>query len=285
MIASQADELPVKLMCRAAEASRSGYYAWKKRPESRRAQENRRLLFEIETVHAENLETYGSRRIHAEVRARGFVCDRHRVERLMKVNGIRGVQKPGRRSNPEDKPQKESVVPDLLRRNFAVALPNQVWLGDITQLMSGQGVVYLGLLMDQCSRMIVGWTGGPRKDRRLTIAALETAVGWRRPPADLVHHTDQGGQYACPDYAAVLKKHGALASMSRPGTPHDNAPMESFIKTLKVEFVYRHRFETREEAIAAVGEYIQTFYNCRRRHSALGYLSPAEYERQLVKPS
>lgn len=285
MIASQADELPVKLMCRAAGASRSGYYAWKKRPESRRAQENRRLLFEIETVHAENLEIYGSRRIHAEVRARGFVCDRHRVERLMRVNGIRGVQKPGRRSNPEDKPQKESVVPDLLRRNFAVALPNQVWLGDITQLMSGQGVVYLGLLMDQCSRMIVGWTGGPRKDRRLTIAALEMAIGWRRPPAALIHHTDQGGQYACPDYAAVLKKHGALASMSRPGTPHDNAPMESFIKTLKVEFVYRHRFETREEAIAAVGEYIQTFYNCRRRHSALGYLSPAEYERQLVKPS
>jgi transposase InsO family protein len=272
-------------MCRAAEASRSGYYAWKKRPESRRARENRRLLFEIETVSAENLDAYGSRRIHVELRSRGFVCGRHRVERLMRERGIKAIRRHGRQTNPEDRPQQESVVPDLLKRDFAVALPNRVWLADITQLVAKQGVVYIGLLMDLCSRMIVGWTAGVRKDRRLTIAALETAVGWRRPSAALVHHSDQGGQYACPDYAGVLEKYGALASMSRPGTPHDNAPMESFIKTLKVELIYRHQFETREEAITAVGEYIQVFYNCRRRHSALGYLSPAEYERQLVKPA
>jgi transposase InsO family protein len=273
----------VKLMCRTADASRSGYYAWKKRPESRRVNENRRLLVEIRTVFGENIEAYGSRRVHAELVSRNYVCDRHRVERLMRLNGIKAVRRYGRRSCPDDRPHEESVVPDRLRRNFAVAVTNRVWLVDITQFRTREGVLYVALVLDLCSRMNVGWAAGVKKDRWLTIAALRTAIGWRRPPPMLVNHSDHGGQYACPDYVGALKDAGAVASMSRPGTPCDNAPMESFIKTFKVEFVYRHDFDTRREATAGAGEYLQAYYNCRRRHSALGYLSPAEYEKQLRK--
>lgn len=287
MIANQAGKLPVKLMCRVADVSRSGYYTARRRPQSRRALENRRLTAEIEALHNEKHKAvYGSRRMHAELVSLGFRCDRHRVERLMCLAGIRAA---GRRRrwhrSADDVPHEEAVVPDRLKRNFAVALPDRVWLADITQMKTGEGVLYVAIVLDLCSRMVVGWMAGITKDRWLTVAVIETAFGWRQPPAELIHHSDQGGQYACADYAAVIGKYGALASMSRPGTPLDNAPMESFMKTLKVEFVYRRWFETRREAIAELGEYLQMFYNCQRRHSALGYLSPAEYEKQLRKPS
>jgi putative transposase len=277
----------VKLMCHVAGVSRSGYYAMRRRPESRRALENRWLVAEIEAIHREkHKDSYGSRRMHAELVGRGYRCDRHRVERLMRLAGIRAARKPPRpRQNADDKPQREAVVPDRLGRSFAVALPDRVWLTDITQLWTGEGVLYVAFALDLCSRLVVGWAAGVMKDRWLTVGVIETAFGWRRPPAELIHHSDRAGQYACADYVAVLREHGALASMSRPGTPLDNAPMESFIKTFKVELVYRRRFETRREAIAEIGEYIQLFYNCERRHSALGYMSPAEYEKQLRKPS
>ena len=155
MIASQAGEMPVKLMCRTAEASRSGYYAWKKRPESPRASENRRLLVEIRTAFDENFEAYGSRRIHAELVSNGHVCDRHRVERLMRLYGIRAVQRNSPRHCPDDRPHEESVVPDLLHRNFVVALPDRVWLVDITQFRTREGVLYVALVLDLCSRMNV----------------------------------------------------------------------------------------------------------------------------------
>jgi transposase InsO family protein len=285
MIADQTGELPVKPMCRAAGASRSGYYAWKRRPESRRASENRLLVDQIETISEKNRQAYGSRRIHAELVSLGLICDRHRVERLMREHGILAVRRCGPRRWADDVPHRESTVPDLLRRNFAVALPDRVWLADITQFRTREGVLYVALAMDLCSRLIVGWAAGVMKDRWLTIAAFRAAAGWRRPPPMLVNHSDHGGQYACPDYAHALEETGAVASMSRPGNPYDNAPMESFIKTFKVEFVYRHDFETIREAIARTGEYLQVYYNCRRRHSALGYLSPAEYEKQLRKPT
>jgi Transposase and inactivated derivatives len=285
MIANQAGEIPVKLMCRVAEASRSGYYRWKKEPESRRVSENRRLSVEIGAIFEENDETYGNRRIHAELVSRGRVCDRHRVERLMRLDHLRAIQRSKYRRFADDRPQAGSEVPDLLRRNFVVVLPNRVWLADITQFQTREGVLYVALVLDLYSRLIVGWAAGIMKDRWLTTEAFRTAVGWRRPPPMLVNHTDHGGQYACPDYAAALKSAGAVASMSRKGNPYDNSPMESFIKTFKVEFVYRHDFDTRKEAIAGAGEWLQVRYNCRRRHSALGYLSPAEYEKQMRKPS
>jgi putative transposase len=283
LIASQAGKLPVKLMCRVAGVSRSGYYAARRRPESLRAMENRRLVAQIEAIHGEDhKDSYGSRRMHVELVARGLRCDRHRVERLMRRHGIRAARRPPAvRRHEDDAPEQETLVPDLLCRDFAVALPNRVWLGDITQFATREGVLYLAFLLDLCSRMIVGWAGGATKDRWLTIGVLEMALGWRQPPKELIHHTDQGGQYACADYAAVLREHGALVSMSRAGTPLDNAPMESFIKTFKVEFVRLHSFDTRKEALTEAGKYLQLFYNCERRHSALGYLSPAEYEKQL----
>ena len=277
----------MKLMCRVADVSRSGYYAARRRPQSRRALENRCLTDKIEAIHREkHKDVYGSRRMHVELVSYGYRCDRHRVERLMRLAGVRAA---GRRlrlhRSADDVPQEEAVVPDRLRRNFTVVLPDRVWMADITQMKTDEGVLYVAIALDLCSRMVVGWMAGATKDRWLTVAAIEMAFGWRQPPAELIHHSDRGGQYACADYAAVLSKYGALASMSRPGTPLDNAPMESFMKTLKVELVYRRRFETRREAIAELGEYLQMFYNCRRRHSALGYLSPAEYEKQLREPA
>lgn len=277
----------MRLMCRVAGVSRSGYYAMRRRPESRRALEDRRFVTEIEAIHEEQYkDSYGSRRMHVELVDRGFRCDRHRVERLMRQNGIRAAQRqPAVRRHADDEPQQEAVVPDLLRRNFRVALPDRVWLTDITQFATGEGMLYVAFALDLCSRMIVGWAAGVTKDRWLTVGVIEMAFGWRRPPKELIHHSDRGGQYACADYVAVLRKHGALASMSRAGTPLDNAPMESFIKTFKAEFVRLRRLETRKETITEIGEYVQLFYNCERRHSALGYLSPAEYEKQLRTPA
>jgi transposase InsO family protein len=173
----------------------------------------------------------------------------------------------------------------VLERDFGVAAPNRVWLSDITYVPTGEGWLYLGLTMDLYSRRIVGWAAAPLRDRRLTLAALEMALGRRRPGSELVHHSDQGSQYACRDYTAVLQRYGIVVSMSRKGNPHDNAPMESFIRTLKVELVHRRRFETREEARTAIANYIELFYNCRRRHSALGYLSPVEYEARRTIPA
>jgi len=270
--------MPVKLMCRTAEASRSGYYAWKKRPESPRASENRRLLVEIRTTFDENFEAYGSRRIHAELVSGGHVCDRHRVERLMRLHGIRAVQRNSPRHCPDDRPHEESVVPDLLHRNFVVALPDRVWLVDITQFRTREGVLYVALVLDLCSRMNVGWAAGVMKDRWLTAGAFQTAVGWRRPPPMLVNHSDHGGQYACPDYARVLKEAGAIASMSRPGNPYDNAPMESFWGTLKQELTNHRRYRTRQEAKQDITEYIEIFYRRQRLQPGLGFLSPAVFE-------
>jgi len=284
LIASQIAWLPVTLMCRVAKASRSGYYAWKKRPESRRDIENRDLVDKIKAIHVDNKRAYGSRRIHVELVSQGIVCDRHRVERLMRCEGIKAARVKQVRV-PPDPMHDYPAAPNRLMRNFGVAELDRVWLADFTQMMTKVGVLYVALVMDLCSRMIVGWATRVQRDRWLTMAAVEMAIGWRRPPPALIHHTDQGGQYACPDYVAVLSRHGILPSMSPPGSPIDNAPMESFIKTFKVEHVYENDLATREETEAGIAEYIQSFYNCRRRHSALGYLSPAEYEKQLRKPT
>lgn len=277
MIASQAGVLPVKLMCRAAGVSRSGYYAASRRPESRRARENRCLTVEIRAIHQESRKTYGSPRVWAELRARGLRCSRNRVARLMQRAGIQAVMRRRYRHTLDSK-HDYPVAPNVLGQDFRVESRNRVWLTDITYIPTEEGWLYLSAVLDLHSRRAVGWSMAARIDRQLTMAALEMALGRRRPAAGLVHHSDQGGQYACWDYQRLLADNGLECSMSRRGNPYDNAAMESFFKTLKVELVYRCRFQTREEAKAAVVDYIETFYNCRRRHSALGYLSPAEYE-------
>lgn len=265
------------IRCRALGVSRSGYYAWRCRPESDRARENRCLLVEIRAIHEQSRKTYGSLRVWAELRSRGLRCSRNRVARLMQRAGIAAVMR-RRYRHTRDSRHDYPVAPNVLEQDFRVASVNRVWLTDITYIWTEDGWLYLSVLLDLASRRVVGWAMSARADRQLTMAALAMALGRRRPLGGLIHHSDQGGQYACWDYQRMLTDNGFECSMSRRGNPYDNAAMESFFKTLKVELVYRRRFATREEAKTAIAEYIELFYNCRRRHSALGYLSPAEYE-------
>jgi putative transposase len=276
--------VPVVLMCRAIGRTPGAYYAWRRRSDGRRARANRRLLVEVRAIHEASGRTYGSPRVWAELRARGHVCSRKRVARLMRQERIRAAAH--RRRRPcADRVHDWPPAPNVVARDFGIGAPDRVWLSDITYIPTGEGWLYLGLTMDLYSRRIVGWAAASLRDRRLTLAALEMALGRRRPDGELVHHSDRGGQYACWDYTTKLKRHGIVASMSRTGNPYDNAPMESFIRTLKVELIHRRRFETREEARTAIASYIELFYNCRRRHSALGYLSPAEYEAKGAIPA
>lgn len=266
-------------MCRAAELSRSGFYAWRRRTECRRAVENRRLLVEIKAVHQKSRQTYGSPRIHAELRARGILFNLKRIVRLMRRYGIRGIVR--RRFVVTTKSEHEyPIAPNTLNRQFHAGDSNRVWLTDITYIATDEGWLYLAAVMDLHSRRVVGWAFSSRIDRQLAQDALAMALGRRRPDPGLLHHSDRGSQYACADYQDLMSQSGLTGSMSRKGNPYDNAVMESFFRTLKTEAVYTTRFTTREGGKTTLVEYIELFYNQQRRHSALGYLSPAEYERQ-----
>jgi putative transposase len=271
----------VSLMCRAAGLSRSGFYAWRKRPESQREIANRRLTVEIKAVYEESRQTYGSLRVHADLHKRGIPCSLNRVVRLMRLEEIEGIV-PRRFVTTTNSDHDHPIAPNRLDRCFQVSERNRVWVTDITYIPTGEGWLYLSVVMDLHSRRIVGWAFSRRIDHRLTLDALEMALGRRRPEPGLLHHSDRGSQYTCADYQQLLRQRELTVSMSRRGNPYDNAVMESFFRTLKVELVYRCRFETREEGKSALVEYIEIFYNQQRRHSALGYLSPAEYERQQV---
>jgi putative transposase len=270
---------PVSLMCRALERSRSGFYAWRRRPESPRAVANRRLNVEIKSIHQKSHQTYGSPRIHFELKTRGIRCSINRTARLMQQAGIRAVIH-RRFCLTTDSDHDYPVAANILNRQFAVSEPNRVWVVDITYIATDEGWLYLAAIMDLHSRRIVGWAFSNRIDRELTISALRMALGRRQPGSELMHHSDRGSQYACHDYQDLLSSRGLVCSMSRRGNPYDNAVMESFFRTIKAELVYRRHFSTREEGKTELVEYIELFYNSQRRHSALGYLSPAEYERQ-----
>jgi putative transposase len=270
---------PVNLMCRALDLSRSGYYAWRRRPESQRAVTNRRLTVEIKSIHEASLQTYGSPRMHFELRVKGFQCSLNRIARLMQQAGIRVVMH-RRFCLTTDSNHDYPVAANILNRQFAVSEPNRVWVVDITYIATDEGWLYLAATMDLYSRRIVGWAFSDRIDRELTMKALSMALGRRQPGPELLHHSDRGSQYACHDYQDLLSSRDVICSMSRSGNPFDNAVIESFFRTLKVEMVYRSHFGTREVGKAELVKYIELFYNAQRRHSALGYLSPAEFERQ-----
>ena len=268
---------PVRLLCRVLGVSRSGYYAWCRRPESRRTQANRRLVVAIRVAHTASRGTYGSPRIYAELRAQGERCGRHRVARLMRQHGIRAKQ--ARRFRvTTDSAHGRPVAPNLLARHFRAPGINQRWVTDLTYVATHEGWLYVAVVLDLYSRRVVGWAMQPRMSQELVLAALRMAVTQRRPPRGLLHHSDQGGQYAGPAYQAFLARHGIRPSMSRRGDCWDNAVVESFFKTLKTELVYHRSYRTRAEAQGDVFDYIERFYNQRRRHSFLGYRSPAEYE-------
>lgn len=267
------------VMGRVLGVSRSGYYSWRRRPESERSCRNRTLVWQIRGIHERSRRTYGSPRVTDELRENGVRCSRHRVARLMRLHGIRAKTVRKFRVTTDSK-HHLPVAPNRLNREFAVSRPNVAWASDITCLWTSEGWLYLAGVMDLYSRRLVGWAMSHRPDSELTLTALRQALGQRRPPAGLLHHSDRGKQYASGAYQELLGLYGLVGSMSRKGDCWDNAPMESFFGTLKQELVYPERLATRKEAKAKVFEYIELFYNRQRRHSALGSQSPAEFERR-----
>ena len=269
----------VRTLCRLLGVSRSGYYAWGARPESERVGKDRALLARIETIHRESREAYGAVKTWRSLRAQGVPCGRHRVARLRRQAGIEAKRKRRFRVTTQSR-HSLPVAPNVLDRRFAVAQPNRVWVGDITFIPTRAGWLYLAVLLDLYARRIVGWAMSPYIDRELVTQALVMALQRRRPKPGLIHHTDQGRQYATGSYRQRLIEHGVELSMSRKGDCFDNACAESFISTLKNELTHHLQFNTREEARTAIFEYIEIFYNRQRLHQTLGYLSPVEFERR-----
>ncbi len=266
-------------MCRMLGVSKAGYFAWRDRPESPRGDEDRALTTRIHVIHAESRKTYGSPRVHRELRGQGTSISRKRVERLMRTAGIQ-VKPKARFVVTTDSAHGLPVAPNLLEQNFSGTATYLRWVTDITYVATEEGWLYVSAILDLFSRRAVGWAMQDRMDRSLVLSALDMAVGHRRPQPGLLHHSDRGSQYACEDYRRALTNHGMIASMSRRACCYDNAAMESFWHTLKVELIHRRRFQTRAEAKQAIFEYIEVFYNRLRRHSSIGYVSPVEFERQ-----
>jgi len=259
------------------EVSRSGYYAWIKRPESSRKIQDRELVKEIRKVHKISRGTYGSPRITRALKKKGIVCGKNRVARLMHDNGITGKTKRKYKATTNSK-HNYPVAENLINQNFNIDRPNQIWAADITYIPTDEGWLYLAAIEDLFQRKIVGWAMNSTMTRQLTLDALRQAVKRYRPPAGLIHHSDRGSQYASHEYQQALRDYQFITSMSRKGNCYDNACMESFFGTLKLELIYGNRFKTRAEARQAVFEYIEVFYNRIRLHSSLGYMSPLEYE-------
>ena len=261
-------------MCRVLAVSTSGYYAWRNRTESHRDQQSRRLVVEIKALHAESRQSYGSPRIHDALNERGLACGKHRVARLMRLHGIKAKQ---RRSfkRTTDSNHALAVADNVLDRHFARSGPNQAWAADITYISTREGWLYLAVVMDLYSRRIIGWSMKPTRHRQLVLDALKMALQQRG--ATVIHHSDRGRQYASDDYQRLLHDNGIVGSMSRRGNCWDNAPVESFFASLKREWIPL-QYRTRAEARSDIFAYLEVWYNRKRRHSSLGYLSPAGYE-------
>jgi transposase InsO family protein len=271
-----ASQYAVAMLCRMLGVSRSGYYAWRTRPESRHRQADRTLSGQILAIHEQSRRTYGSPRVHAELQEHGVRCSAKRVARLMRLAGIR-ARRP-RRVQTTDSRHTFPVAENVLQRAFDAAAPNTKWAADITYISTHEGWLYLAVVMDLFSRRIIGWSMQPTLTRRLVLDALQMALDQRQPSTPVLHHSDRGSQYASDDYQRVLTTAGMACSMSRTGDCFDNAVVESFFGTLKTELVYHQQYMTRNEARSALFEYMEVFYNRQRRHSALGYRSPAAYE-------
>ena len=275
---------PVAMMCRVLEVSRAGFYAWKGRPEAVRAGADLRLAVEIATIYAESRQRYGSPRVHAELRERGTKTSRKRVAKLMRMQGLRARHRRRFRTTT-DSAHEFPVAPNIVKRKFAVDAPNKTWVTDITYIWTQEGWLYLAAILDLFSRRVVGWAMSEQITRKLALDALNMALSRRQPPQGLIHHSDRGSQYASGDYRRKLAANKIVCSMSRRGDCWDNAVAESFFSTLKLELVYETEWATRVEARAAIFEYLEVFYNGERRHSSLGYLSPAAFERGYQEKS
>ena len=278
-IAAEKAAFPVRLLCRMLQVSRAGFYAWQARPPAPRAREDERLGLEIAAIHVDSRHRYGSPRIHAELADRGCRTSRKRVARLMRVRGLVARRRRRFRVTTQSR-HPFPIAPNVLARQFERARPDQAWVTDITYIPTGEGWLYLAVILDLCSRVAVGWAMSDRITDDFTLDALGMALARRRPPPGLLHHSDRGSQYASGDYQKVLAENGIVCSMSRKGNCWDNAVAESFFATLKVELVHDATWATRALARTELFDYLELFYNGPRRHSALGYLSPRAFERR-----
>lgn len=271
---------PVSWMCAALEVSRSGFHVWLNRPLSDRAVLDAKLVSAIDVSFKASDKTYGARRVWRDVLEDGLTCGLHRIERLMRQNALKA--RPKRRKKPGDDGERSVIADNILDRDFEADRPNQKWLADFTYIWTAQGWLYVAVVLDLFSRRVVGWSMKAERDASLVMDALMMAV-WRRGKADaLLHHSDQGSQYTSEQFQRLLTDNGITCSMSRAGNVWDNSAMESFFSSLKIERSNRKVYRTRDDARADVFDYIERFYNPRRRHSKLGYLSPMEFEARAM---
>ncbi len=274
-------QYPLRMMCWRLKVSPSGYYAWRVRPESARARQDRVLTGAIRQIHAESDGTYGSPRVHRDLIETGLSCGEPKVARLMRLAGLKGCPKRRFRVRPGSTAT-HNVAENLLDQNFHADQANERWASDITFIWTSQGWLYLAVVMDLYSRRIVGWSMSRHIDRHLAVDALKMALGQRQPEGELIHHSDRGAQYMSDDFRHALKRHGIRCSMSGKGNCYDNAVVESFFASLKRERVKRRKYQTWDEARADMFDYIERYYNRKRRHSTLGNISPAEYEKRTM---
>ncbi len=271
----------VARLCNLFKISRAGFYAWKRRLPSQRQREDWVLLAHIRSEFESSHRSYGRPRMVEELREQGFQVGHHRIGRLMRENGIQAVRTRKSRRYYSHTPSL-GFAPNLLERDFTATAANQKWSVDISYIETRRGWLYLAVVIDLYSRKIIGWAVSDRMKKDLALRALRMAIMLRRPGPDLIHHSDRGSQYCATDYQMEIKRHGLKISMSGKGNCYDNAPVEAFFKTLKAELVWRTKFETREQAERSIKNYINTFYNPRRRHSALGNISPIRYEKMAA---
>lgn len=282
-IDSQRDQYPLPTLCTTLSVSLSGYQAWKRGgTPNRKRLTDAQLLLLIQSIHAEVKGAYGSPRMAREIRDRGYPAGKDRVERLMKAHHIRARHKRRFKATTDSK-HSLPVAPNLLNRNFTPSAPNQVWTADLTYIWTAEGWLYLAVVLDLFNREVVGWSLKPRMTADIVIDALAMAWFRRRPAPGVIHHSDRGSQYASHAFQARLKEYGMTCSMSRKGNCWDNAPTESFFNSFKNERMHGTRYATRAEAIADAFDYIEPFYNRKRKHSTLGYASPQAYLANWLK--
>jgi putative transposase len=278
LIDAAKEDFPVQRLCQVLDVSSSGYFAWRSRPASPHQREDLVILAHIRSAFTLSNETYGSPRMTRELQDEGLKVGRRRTARLMRENGLKARQK-RRFKRTTDSHHAFPVAPNLLAQDFSATRPNQKWNADISYVWTSEGWLYLAVVLDLFARRVVGWAVSDRLHKELALEALRNALAIRQPPAGLTHHADRGSQYCSIEYQAELRKHGIRISMSGKGNCYDNSVVETFFKTLKSELVWRTVFQTRAEAKAAIGRYIDGFYNSVRRHSTLDYVSPIQFER------